>query len=479
MAMRTIVIGGGITGLVVAHRLRQQGGSGPVTLLEARDRCGGHATTIRDKGFVVEAGPNGFLAREGEPEPMALVRELGLEDSLIEASGAARRRFVLRGGKLRLVPSSPVSLFASDVLSPFGKLRLMLEPLVPPAAPNGPETVYEFARRRIGREAADHLVDAAVAGISAGDSRALDLEAAFPALPAMEREHGSLLRAMVAKRQRPPRLVSFTRGMGELVGALATRLEGAIRWRAAVRRIERAGGCWRVILEDGPALEAERVVLATSASAASPMLRQADAELSSLLDHFPQAGLAVVAMAFRAGEMRRPLDGYGYLVTRGEGLDTLGVVWESSLFAGRAPEGHVLVRAMLGGARRPDFAGLDEASLVARARAEIAGVMGVRVPPECCWVRRWPGAITQYTHGHLERVARVRARAATHSGLEFCGTSYDGISFTAAIVSAERAAARLLVAPAKARSKTSSPVAPMDPGPPSIVPELTEIARAD
>jgi len=444
---RIVVIGGGITGLVAAHRLRASAPDREVLLVEGSERCGGHVGSVREEGFVVEAGPNGFLARASEPEPLALVRELGLEGSLIEARDAARRRYVWRHKRLRVAPSSPLSLLSTDALSPAGKLRLAAEPFVRSRSVAG-ESVHAFASRRLGREVADALVDPAVSGISAGDSRELEAAAAFPALVEMERAHGSLLRAMMARKgMQPPQLVSLEGGMGVLTDALWRRLGSAVRLRSRVRWIGRADGHWQVFLDSGERVEAEAVVVATSAAQASTLLSSLDSELAGALSGFPQAGLAVVGMAFRESEMPRPLDGYGYLAAREAGLDTLGVVWESSLFAGRAPAGHVLLRAMLGGARKPEVAELDAPALLDRARRELATVLGVRARPARHWVWRWPNAITQYTRGHLDRVARARALLARHPGLELCGTSYDGVSFTAAIGSAERAAASVLVAP--------------------------------
>ncbi|TMQ71167.1 MAG: protoporphyrinogen oxidase [Candidatus Eisenbacteria bacterium] len=441
---RFVVIGGGITGLTAAYRLRERAPRGTeVILLEGSDRLGGHAHTVTDGGFVVEAGPNGFLSRAAEPEPIALIRDLGLAGSLVEARPAARRRFVVHGGRMRRVPDSPPVFFGSDALSPAGKLRLLLEPFAR-RAPKSEETVYEFACRRVGREAAEVLVDTAISGISAGDSRELSVAAAFPLMTEMEREHGSLIRAMIARRQPPPRLVSLAGGMGELVATFAARLSGVARTGARVKRLERAGDGWQLRLEDGEALAADGVLLAAPAARAAAMVADLDPELSRGLAEFPYAGLGVVAMAFRAADLTVPLDGYGYLVARREGLDTLGVVWDSSLFAGRAPEGMVLVRAMLGGARRPEVADLGEDEILRRARAELKRVLGVTAAPARSWVWRWPRAIPQYTRGHRERVAAVRARAARHPGLELCGTSYDGIAFGAGVISAERAVARVL-----------------------------------
>jgi oxygen-dependent protoporphyrinogen oxidase len=260
----------------------------------------------------------------------------------------------------------------------------------------------------------------------------------------MEREHGSLIRAMFSRRQRPPRLVSFVAGMSTLTDALAAALGDAVRTRAAVRTLSRQAGVWHAELAGGESVTADRVVLATSAARAAEMTSRLDPELSRALAAFPFAGMAVVALAYRARDLPRPLDGYGYLVTRGESLDTMGVVWESSLFAGRAPAGMVLVRAMLGGTRRPDVVHLGEAELIRRARLELARVLGWGADPARAWVWTRPDAIAQYTVGHLARVARARERAAVHDGLELCGSSYDGISFGSAIQSAERAVTRLL-----------------------------------
>jgi oxygen-dependent protoporphyrinogen oxidase len=443
--MRIVVIGGGIAGLTAAFRLRERAPQGTeVLLLEGAARAGGHARTVREDGFLVEAGPNGFLNRAIEPEPIALIRDLGLGPSLVEARAAARRRFVVHGGRMRRVPDSPPAFFGSDALTPAGKLRILLEPFARRALAGAEESVYEFACRRVGREAAEVLVDTAVSGISAGDSRELSVAAAFPLMTEMEREHGSLIRAMLARRQPPPRLVSLAGGMGALTDALAARLGSALRTGARVDRLERSDGTWRVALADGGSLAAERVVLAAPATRAAPLLAHAAPELSTALAAFPYAGLAVVALAFRVADLPQALDGYGYLVARSEGLDTLGVVWDSSLFDGRSPEGLVLVRAMLGGARRPEVAALDEDELVRRARREFARVMGGDPAPVRTWVWRWPQAIAQYTRGHLERVARARALAARLPGLELCGTSYDGIAFGPGIISAERAVGRVL-----------------------------------
>ncbi len=431
---RVAVVGGGICGLALAHRLLDRA---DVAVFEAAARAGGHATTVREDGYLVEAGPNGFLDRSAGPR--ALAGELDLAAELVEARPEAKRRYVVRGGRLHRVPDSPPTLLTSGVLSPQGKLRLLLEPWARRRPADREETVHEFARRRIGAEAADALVDAAVAGISAGDSRTLSLPAAFPLMDTMERENGSLIRAFAARRRAgvgAPRLLAFRGGMAQLVDALAARLGDRLRTGVRVECVTAgaAGAArWRLEFVDGSTHDADHVVFATPAHAASTMLAGLDPGLGGRLAATTYSGVAVVALAYREADLPRPLDGYGYLVTRGEGLATLGVVWESTLFAGRAPAGHALLRVILGGARDPSIVSRPEPERIALARAELARVLRVTAEPVRTWAFAWPGAIAQYVRGHRERVAAARAAVGRHAGLTLCGTAYDGVSFGAAI----------------------------------------------
>lgn len=442
-APRVVVAGGGITGLTVAFTLKQEAARRSVPLevmvLESCGDAGGHARTIIDGGFVVERGPNGFLDR-GE-ETLALIDELRLRTRLVEANAAARKRFILAGGALKRVPESPPALITSDAIGWRGKLRLFREPwaAAPPAGKD--ETVFEFAERRLGREAAETFVDTAVAGISGGDSRALSVQSQFPVLKEMERAHGSLLKAMLARKKTPrARLMSFDHGMNTITGAIAAQMTGSLRTASPVERIEKNGCRWCVQASGGAPVVADRVVLALPSHAAARVAAGFDAELSKQMATIPYADLSMVALAYRAADMPRPLDGYGYLVTRQEDLSTLGVLWESSIFPGRAPDGAVLLRVMLGGARRPEVSAFDDESLAQLAAQETAAVLGMTARPMRQWVCRWPSAIAQYTVGHDGRKAAITSLAAAHRGLHFCGTAYEGVSFNDAIASARRTA---------------------------------------
>jgi oxygen-dependent protoporphyrinogen oxidase len=444
---RIVVAGGGISGLVAAYTLHSEAEQRrlpiEVTCLEAGAEAGGHARTIAEDGFLIERGPNGFLDRGADT--MALIEELRLQPRLVESSASARRRFILTGGALRLVPESPPALIKSDAIGWRGKLRLLGEPWAAAPPEGKDETVFEFAERRLGREAAETFVDTAVAGISGGDSRALSVRSQFPALTDMERDHGSLLKAMLARKKAPrARLLSFDRGMATLTGELAERLNGVVRTNAAIERIGKSNSRWQVDLADGSTYAADRLVMALPSHAASRVLAGVDRALSAPMAAIPYANLMMVALAYRAVDLARPLDGYGYLVTRNQGLSTLGVLWESSIFPQRAPSGSVLLRVMLGGARRPDVDSLDDQSLTQLAAGEAARVLGISGPPQRHWVCRWPSAIAQYTVGHDARRSEINRLAAAHRGLHICGTAYDGVSFNDAVAAARRTARALV-----------------------------------
>ena len=442
---RVVVAGGGVTGLAAAFTLHQEaarrGLAIELTVLDASGTPGGHARTIVEDGFVIERGPNGFLDRGAET--MALIEELKLGDRVVEANVESKRRFILNGGALRQVPESPPALLTSDAIGWRGKLRLLREPWAAPPPRDEDETIFAFAERRLGREAAETFVDTAVAGISAGDSRVLSVRSQFPVLKDWEREHGSLLKAMIARQKQGmarPRLLSFDQGLGTLTSQLASQLSGMVREQSWIERVDKVGERWRVHVADGSTTVADHIVFALPSHAAAAVVSTFDAQLSAAMASIPYADLAVVALAYRVEAIGRPLSGYGYLVTRQENLSTLGVLWESSIFPNRAPAGYVLLRAMLGGARRPEVSALDDAALGQLAAKEVSKVLAAAGEPLRRWIIRWPSAIAQYTVGHDARIATIRRLAAGHRGLHVCGTAYEGVSFNDAIASGRKAA---------------------------------------
>jgi oxygen-dependent protoporphyrinogen oxidase len=473
--MRVIVVGGGISGLAATSLLRAAGHD--AVCVEAAHRPGGLVQTERVAGFLCEAGPQAVL--DDAPDTMSLIAALGLEARALRGADAARRRFVFARGRLRALPASPPALLGSGLLSPLGKLRLFAEPLVPrrraargtggtggaggaPAPdlpdPSDSETVAAFGARRLGHEAGRLLATAAI-GIYAADAGELSLASAFPRLAAMEREHGSLLKGALAGRKRgrrPGRPVSFVDGMSELPAALVRALgPHLVRGRAAA--IEPRGGAavggagtsgrWRVVLDGGPAaaLDGDGVVLAADPAGAAALLSPLAPEAAALLRGVAMTPIAVCCLGFRPPQISAlgmDLGGYGFLVGRGEGPRLLGCQYESSVFAGRAPEGGVLLRALLGGRGpgfEPEIVEQADDAIAARAVADLRATAGLAHDPEMVRVWRHPRGIPLYAPGHARRIQEIDGALRLHAGLHLVGQAVRGVGVNEGI----RAAALL------------------------------------
>jgi oxygen-dependent protoporphyrinogen oxidase len=438
-----VIVGGGLTGLCVAFRLRRAGAGISVTVLESRDRPGGNVGTEDHDGFRVETGPNGFLDRT--PSVPRLCADLGLADRLIPASdGARKNRYLFLRGRMHRLPRGPLELLTSPLLSARGKWRLLTEAFRRPRPPAGDESVAAFVTRRAGKEAADVFADALVTGIHGGDPALLSVAAAFPRLPVMEREAGSIIRGFLrAARQRkrdakargepppgPMRMWSFRDGLQVLIDGLVSHLGAAVRTGAAVRSVSESASVapWKVSGDGRDSWSADAVVLACPAYEQAAILAELDPPLADEVAGIPYNRIAVVALGYRRADCPGSFDGFGYIAPQNTRRDVLGVQWCSSIFPGRAPPGHVLWRALGGGVHRAEMVDWDDDSLVRAVHAELRLATGVRGEPVFARVVRWPAAIPQYVIGHRERVARVERLAARHPGLFLTGNAYHGVA---------------------------------------------------
>jgi oxygen-dependent protoporphyrinogen oxidase len=446
------IVGGGIAGLSLAHALDRRGARSQgvtVTVLERSSRAGGNIRSEEVDGYLCEWGPNGFL--DSVPETLELVRDLGLEAELLPSHDQAQNRYIFRKGRLHPLPGGPLAFLKSRLLSWPGKLRIAMEPFAR-RRPDGDETIHAFASRRIGGEAAEVLIDPMVSGVFAGDSRALSLRACFPKMWQMETDHGGLFRALLAKRRgrRGPvgaplgRLTSFRGGTEDLVRALVRARGDGLRTGVLVRSLAPSPGGYRLALEGGGALLADAVVLSGGAGESASLLHGVDPDLALGLREIPSAPLAVVCLGYEESGLPRPLDGFGFLIPRGEGPRILGVLWDSSIYPGRAPSGHVLLRAMIGGAHDPQAMALDDSALLERVRQDLRTTMGLQGSPTLVRVFRHPRGIPQYTVGHRERLARVEARLARYPGLYLAGSAYRGVAINSCVAEAGPLAERIL-----------------------------------
>ncbi len=454
--MRVAVVGGGIAGLAAARRLEALRGDAEVVLLEREAIPGGKIVTERTGGFVIEGGPDSFLSRK-ERGP-GLCEELGLEDELVGRRPENARTYVRRSGELHplpagltgMIPTNLDALAEGTLLSPEGRERLAAEVDLPAAPPGDDESIASFVSRRLGREAYDLLVEPLLTGIYAGDGNVLSLEATFPGLRALELEHGSLIRGLLA-RPAPftgglPPFVGLRPGMDVLVTTLVAGLERtALRTGTSASAIERSPGGYRVLLDDGEAVEAEGVVVAVPAVGAAELLAGLDEGLASAHAGIPYASSALVSLGYRLEDVRNPLDGYGYVVPRVEGSDVIACTWTSSKWDGRAPEGSTLIRVYAGryGGRDVSVEPADE--LVALAREEVR-LLGITAEPSLSLVHRWPRSMPQYVLGHLDRVEAIERALEVHPGLAVAGAAYRGVGVPDCIRSGEEAAALVVQA---------------------------------
>ena len=468
---RVVVVGGGITGLAAAHRLITRASTArrpiEVVVLEARDRVGGTIWTDRADGFVIEGGADSFITNK--PWALELCREIGLGDQIIGTDDRNRRSFVVRGDKLLPVPEGFVlmapgrlaPLLASPILSARGKLRMLMDLVLPRKTDDLDESLAAFVRRRFGREALDRLIQPLVGGIYTANPTELSLKATLPQFPAMEREHGSLILAAIrqAKKARSAErsasgaryglFASLADGMDALPKALAAALPPrTVRTGTAVRRISRADPSkpWRVELLDGPPIEAGGVVLTTEAHASARLIDGVDPELALQLRSIPYASSAIVTVAYRREQVAHPLNGFGAVVPSIEGRSILAMSFLSVKFPSRAPDGTALMRVFVGGATQPELFDLDDDDLKTLVRGELSSLLGVSGEPLLIGVARHPRAMPQYTLGHIDRIAAIRQRASRHSRLVLAGNAFDGVGIPDCVRSGQDAANALMLA---------------------------------
>jgi oxygen-dependent protoporphyrinogen oxidase len=445
-----VIVGGGIAGLAAAWTLSARGLA--VLLLEATDRWGGVIRTEVVSGFLLEAGPDAFIAQK--PQAAALCRELGLFDRLLPSNTTQKTVFLLREGRTLPLPEGlalgvPTRLRAflrSPLVSWPGKARMGLEPLLPRRRDTGDESVADFFRRRLGAEALRALGDPLLSAIHGGDAERLSMRAVLPRFADMERSGSLVLGLWRAARKAPPGGPTFYAlqgGLSELVNALVTRLpHDRRRLSQAVSAVRCEDGGVSVESESGR-LRARAVILALPPHRAARLLEPLDARTAEELSAIAVAPAVTVHLAYRRQDVEHPLDGHGLLVPRTEGLRCTACSFVSTKFPSRAPGGHVLLRAALGGTRDPDVVRMEERDLVRLAHAEMAKPLGLRADPLISRAYRWPSATPQMEVGHLERVARIERRLADLPGIHLTGGGFKGVGLPDVIGDARAVAARV------------------------------------
>lgn len=452
MSGSVAIIGAGISGLTAAFWLRKAGME--VTVLEASHTVGGTMKTLREDGWLVETGPNSAL--ETTPLFNQMFEALGILDERVYADERSSTRYILRDGLLHPLPMSPSAFVGSSLWSLKGKLRLLKEPFVGKAEEE--ESVAQFVERRLGREFLEYAINPFVAGVYAGDPEQLSVRAAFPKLYALEERYGGLIKGMIKgakeRRQRAEKakdrakMFSFVNGMQTFPDAIARMLGEAVLCHVRVIAIERIRHSSFSIVYDRngstATLQAEHCVLAVPAHVARHLIAQLSPSAASALGSIAYPPVAEVFLGFRSEQMRRPLDGFGFLVPAKEGRKILGTIWSSALFANRAPRGHVALTTFVGGSRQPELCASDDAALVGTVTDELHSIMGVHGAPVFAKVIRWERAIPQYNMGYGRVLEELEKCEAENPGFYFCSNFKGGIAVGDCVMNGKKVAERLL-----------------------------------
>jgi protoporphyrinogen/coproporphyrinogen III oxidase len=464
------IIGAGVSGLACAIRLqelsKEKGIPLDLNILDAGAKAGGTLTTVEKDGFVMEEGPDCFITEK--PAALELCKKLGLEEQLIKTNPLMKQSFILKGTRLypipegfhMLAPSRLMPLMTTPLISPMGKLRAALEPLIKVRKDPQDESVGDFVRRRLGKEVLDALAQPLIGGVYNADPDDLSVDACVPRFKEMERKYGSLLKAMAARRMgtsdrgmstqvsgaRYSLFVSFKKGMQTLAGALAAQISPEALWlQAPVQSLKPSDhGTWEITAQ-GQTREADAVVLAIQPAKMRPLIGGLDKEWDKLLSAVPAHDSATLNLGFRRPDVGHPLDGFGFVVPSREKKLIVGCTFASQKFEGRAPENNVLLRVFLGAEAVKDIQNQGEPAVLEKVLEELKPVLKLRGAPIVRHWAKYEGSMSYFRPGHLSQASRLEQKASETKGLYLAGNGLKGVGIPDTIAAGQTAAEKISI----------------------------------
>ncbi len=438
-----IVIGAGISGLTAAHKLVRAGKD--VLVLEESSKAGGKIVTDRDEGYLLESGPNSL--RVENQATIDLINESGIVDRVIDANPTSKKRFILKNGEWVKVPMGPGEAITTPLFSLGGKLRILLEPFIAKTKAED-ESAASFVTRRLGRQVFNYAADPFITGIYAGDPNKLSMRYAFGSMWQAEQQAGSLIRGMAKGRSQKKgkvktRVVSFPNGLSELVNALRVSLASRLQLHTGALKIEKTSGGYTVTSSTGT-FEAPQIIFSLPAYHVAPMIEPLAPELSQVLTMINYPPVAVLFLGYRVDQFSTPPEGFGGLIPSIEKRNILGIIFSSSNFPGRAPEGHVLLTVLTGGAQRQEIANRSEDEILKKGIAEVEQLMKPNGPPAFQRIKLWKRAIPQYNVGYGKVLRAIEEAEKVNPGLHFIGNYRGGISMGSCIRNATELAKSLV-----------------------------------
>jgi len=462
------IIGGGVTGLSAAYHAQVSFPDTKIVLLESADRLGGVLQTDRVDGYTIERSADMFVTDPAHA--FEVCQQLGREDELIQTTPTTDRAFVATGDSMYPVPSGLSLMLPNDLDSVLGsplldekaKQRFQKETEIPARQSDQDESLESFAVRRYGQSVFEQLIQPLVSGIYTADPKKLSMNATMKRFVDMEQQHGSLIRAAQnskstahEKRASGARYGLFRapqKGMEQLVGWLADSLNRTdCRLSCQVDQIQKTESRWKIRVRsagddanESETLEADGIVVATSANVAGKLLDGVDGELAQQLGTIQAASSAIVVTGVDQSQVMRQFEGYGIIVPSVLKRNVIATSFSSNKFAGRAPDGKFLIRTFIGGALQPELVELDDEALVKIAVDELKATVGFSGQLELSRVYRWRNCMPQYHLGHVERVESIQQVIGKHRGLQLAGNSYRGVGIPACIQSGLEAIERLV-----------------------------------
>jgi oxygen-dependent protoporphyrinogen oxidase len=441
---QTIIIGGGLSGLTVAHKLRGQ----DCLILEKNGHSGGVIKTHSDRGFIAEIGPHGFL--DNCKESRQILEETGLDKECLKAPLIDFVRYVYLGGKLNLIPQTPIKILMAPLIPWSAKLRVLGELWKPPLA--GQPSVAKWANYRFGPALLPYL-DAVYTGTYAGDFDRLTIDSVMPGARALEREYGSLLRGLIARYIKTkkngskgstfsmPAMTSFSGGMQRLVEKLAEPMVNGrdILHNTTATSVRPSSAGWQIETTSGT-FTASNLVFSLPINSSLKLLGPIFPDLP--LKSVPETWISTVVFGF-SNEFSLP-PGFGYLTPEQEQRFTLGSLFSSNMFAGRAPEGHILFETLVGGRRHPERLELDDSTLIEKSLADVREILKIKGNPVYTKVLRPTGSIPQLERNYPELLSYKEKICRQNKGLHICGFGWEGIGLNDMMKSGTKVASEIL-----------------------------------
>ncbi len=468
MRVSIAVVGGGISGLSTAYFLKRNAAVSSADIkcivIDGAKRLGGRIQTELVDGLVVEAGPDSFLALK--PNAVELCKQLGLSESLIGSNASKSKIYILHSGKLRPLPEGMASSIPTKVMpflsnslfTPWGKARMLMDIFIPSRIADGDESLAEFTRRRLGREALERVAKPLMAGIYAGDAERLSVRSNFPQLERLEREHRSLILGTLADRRRNngtnagkgSAFMSLRGGLSVMVSALESKLDGEgtsiLKGSPAVRINARRGksGGYSIGLHNGKKLNVDVLVLATPAYVSADLLSSLSPDASSILNGIPYASSATVSLAYNRPDLPQGLDGSGFLVAPSERVSITACTWVSSKWPSHSPDDKVMLRCFIGRAGADDVVKRGDSEIFSMVKEDLRSILSISAEPVMERVYRHERALPQYNIGHMERMALLNAAMEKLPGIYLTGSAYNGVGIPDCIRHGELTAAKVL-----------------------------------